>query len=119
MPISEAHQRACPVQKFSTMARPVRPNSFSVAVIIPALDEERSIGRVLDDIPRPPITEVIVVDNGRESAIGFMGSACALSEADRRLDGVGYARRFCARRIQDARHDRPVRGMSLDEQSLF
>jgi len=33
-------------------------------VIIPALDEERSIGAVVRAIPRPPVREVIVVDNG-------------------------------------------------------
>ena len=41
-----------------------------VSVIIPALNEERSIGRVLDDLPRArerlafEVAEVIVVDNG-------------------------------------------------------
>lgn len=33
-------------------------------VIIPALDEEQAIGRVLDDLPREEQTTVIVVDNG-------------------------------------------------------
>ena len=35
-----------------------------VSVIIPAVDEEKSIGRVLTDIPRTLVDEVIVVDNG-------------------------------------------------------
>ncbi|HMV99435.1 MAG TPA: glycosyltransferase family 2 protein [Acidobacteriota bacterium] len=35
-----------------------------IVVIIPALNEALSIGKVLDDIPRPPVTDVIVVDNG-------------------------------------------------------
>ncbi|HEV2119202.1 MAG TPA: glycosyltransferase family 2 protein [Candidatus Bathyarchaeia archaeon] len=37
-----------------------------VSIVIPALNEEESIGRVLDQIPfdRLPETEVIVVDNG-------------------------------------------------------
>ena len=35
----------------------------TVAVIIPALDEEPSIGKVLDDIPRW-VDDVVVVDNG-------------------------------------------------------
>ena len=34
-----------------------------IAVIIPALDEEEAIGRVIAEIPRPP-GDVIVVDNG-------------------------------------------------------
>lgn len=39
-----------------------RPN-VRIAVIIPALDEERSIGHVLSDLPQW-IADVIVVDNG-------------------------------------------------------
>lgn len=35
-----------------------------VDVIIPALNEQQSIGRVLDDIPSGTVNEVIVVDNG-------------------------------------------------------
>lgn len=33
-----------------------------IAVIIPTRDEALSIAQVLDDIPRPPVTEVVVVD---------------------------------------------------------
>jgi glycosyltransferase involved in cell wall biosynthesis len=35
-----------------------------VAVIIPALDEERGIGQVLAEIPRDVVSDIIVVDNG-------------------------------------------------------
>ena len=35
-----------------------------VDVVIPALNEEASIALVLDDIPRPPVREIVVVDNG-------------------------------------------------------
>ncbi len=35
-----------------------------IAVIIPALDEERSIAKVVADIPRDLVTEILVVDNG-------------------------------------------------------
>ena len=38
-------------------------NGISIAVIIPALNEEKSIGRVLTAIPKW-IDEIIVVDNG-------------------------------------------------------
>jgi glycosyltransferase involved in cell wall biosynthesis len=34
-----------------------------IAVIIPVLNEESSIGKVLDDIPKK-VNEIIVVDNG-------------------------------------------------------
>ncbi|MBK7406863.1 MAG: glycosyltransferase family 2 protein [Saprospirales bacterium] len=35
-----------------------------IDVIIPAFNEERSIGKVLDAIPRPLVREVLVCDNG-------------------------------------------------------
>ena len=35
-----------------------------ISVIIPAFNEEKSIGHVLDDLPRDKLHEVIVVDNG-------------------------------------------------------
>lgn len=45
---------------------------MNVTVIIPALDEERSIVRVLDEIPRAGdgfrVSEVVVVDNGSRDA---------------------------------------------------
>lgn len=37
---------------------------FRTAVIIPALNEEQSLGKVLNDIPRSLHADVIVVDNG-------------------------------------------------------
>lgn len=75
-------------------------SSPKVSVIIPALNEEHSIGLVLDDIPEDLVNEVIVVDNGssdktaevarehgakvvREERRGY-GSAClrGLAEMD-------------------------------------
>jgi len=35
-----------------------------VSVIIPALDEETSIAKVIDDLPKDTVDEIIVVDNG-------------------------------------------------------
>ncbi len=76
---------------------------MKISVIIPALNEEESIGKVIDDLPMDLVHEVIVVDNGSdddtakvackhgaavlfEPAKGY-GSACAkgvnyLSDAD-------------------------------------
>jgi glycosyltransferase involved in cell wall biosynthesis len=34
-----------------------------ISVIIPTRNEGQSIGRVLGDVPRPPVTEIVVVDN--------------------------------------------------------
>jgi glycosyltransferase involved in cell wall biosynthesis len=36
----------------------------NVYVIIPAINEENSIGKVIDDIPKDLVTEIIVIDNG-------------------------------------------------------
>jgi glycosyltransferase involved in cell wall biosynthesis len=37
---------------------------FEIAVVIPALNEERSLPSVLADIPRPPVRRIVVADNG-------------------------------------------------------
>jgi glycosyltransferase involved in cell wall biosynthesis len=41
---------------------------MKVCAVIPALDEEASIGLVLRDLPRAVVSEVIVVDNGSRDA---------------------------------------------------
>ncbi len=54
-----------------------------IVVIIPALDEERSIPKVLAEIPRSLVSEVVVVDNGsrdRTSAVAKAAGATVLSE---------------------------------------
>lgn len=68
------------------MAR--RPHT---SVIIPVLDEEQSIGRVLADIPPALVDEVVVVDNGcrdRTAAIATAAGARVVEEARR---GYGAA----------------------------
>ena len=37
--------------------------SFAISVIIPAFNEEKSIGYVLDDLPQEKLSEIIVVNN--------------------------------------------------------
>ncbi|MEZ5856120.1 MAG: glycosyltransferase family 2 protein [Hyphomicrobiaceae bacterium] len=61
-----------------------------VFVIIPALNEERAIGRVLEDIP-DFVDQVIVVDNGSTDqtvAVARAGGALVVSEPER---GYGAA----------------------------
>ena len=41
-----------------------RSSNPLVRVIIPVLNEEEALPKVLADIPKPPVVEVIVVDNG-------------------------------------------------------
>jgi glycosyltransferase involved in cell wall biosynthesis len=40
------------------------PASPTIAVVIPALNEEASLPLVLADIPRPPVGRIVVADNG-------------------------------------------------------
>jgi glycosyltransferase involved in cell wall biosynthesis len=42
--------------------------SARIAVVIPALDEEQSVGDVVRSIPRPPVERIIVVDGGSRDA---------------------------------------------------
>jgi glycosyltransferase involved in cell wall biosynthesis len=54
-----------------------------IVVIIPALDEDRSLPKVLAEIPRPLVNEVVVVDNGsrdRTSEVAKAAGATVLSE---------------------------------------
>lgn len=46
-----------------------------IAVVIPALDEERSIGVVLDEIDRQLVSEVVVGDNGSRDATARIAAA--------------------------------------------
>ena len=54
-----------------------------IAVIIPALDEERSLPKVLAEVPRSFASEVVVVDNGsrdRTAEVARAAGATVLSE---------------------------------------
>ena len=71
----------------------------SVSVVIPALDEEQSIGAVIEAIPRDIVAEVIVVDGGSHDAtreVARERGARVLSEP---LRGYGRA---CARGVSEA-----------------
>ncbi len=64
---------------------------FAIAVVIPALNEERSLPLVLGDIPPQLVREVVVVDNGstdQTAAVGRAAGATVISEPQR---GYGAA----------------------------
>ncbi len=64
---------------------------MKVSIVIPAFNEEQSVGAVLDEIPREHVDEVVVVDNGstdRTAAVAAARGATTLRE-DRR--GYGAA----------------------------
>jgi len=69
-----------------------------IDIIIPVLDEEKSIGRVIGDIPKELIRQIIVVDNGsRDSTaeVARTAGAVVISEPQRGygaacLSGLGH-----------------------------
>lgn len=84
---------------------------MTVAVLIPALNEEKSIGRVLSDIPRDVVDRVVVVDNGSTDAtadIARSAGAEVIAEADR---GYGAA---CQKGLTLLSHDPPDVVVFLD-----
>ena len=62
-----------------------------IAVLIPALNEETTLPRVLADLPKALVEEVVVVDNGssdRTPAVARAAGATVLYESRR---GYGWA----------------------------
>ncbi len=60
-------------------------------VIIPALNEERSIGQVIGDIPRDLVTEIVVVDNGSTDSTARVASGCGATVVNEERKGYGQA----------------------------
>ncbi|MXZ47677.1 MAG: glycosyltransferase family 2 protein [Candidatus Dadabacteria bacterium] len=60
-------------------------------VIIPALNEERSIGQVIGDIPRDLVTETVVVNNGSTDSTASVASGCGATVIDEERRGYGQA----------------------------
>lgn len=60
-------------------------------VIIPALNEERSIGRVIADIPWDLVTEIVVVNNGSTDSTAQVASDCGATVIDEERRGYGQA----------------------------
>ena len=60
-------------------------------VIIPALNEERSIGRVIGDIPQDLVTEIVVVNNGSTDSTARVASSCGATVIEEERRGYGQA----------------------------
>ena len=72
-------------------AQSSHPIDYHIAVVIPALDEESSIGHVIRSIPESAASEVIVVNNGsrdRTAEIAHQAGVTVLTEPRR---GYGHA----------------------------
>jgi len=63
----------------------------SVAVVIPALDEERAIVRVLAELPREHVREVVVVDNGSTDRTAEVARAAGATVVHEPRRGYGAA----------------------------
>ena len=62
-----------------------------VDVVIPALNEERALPRVLEEIPRPPVRRVVVADNGSTDATAAVARAAGAEVVHQPERGYGAA----------------------------
>ena len=76
-----------------------------ISVIIPALDEEESIGQVLNDIPGEIVEEVIVVDNGSSDNTVTVSKSLGANVILEPLKGYGAA---CLRGISILKQDTDI-----------
>lgn len=75
---------------------------YRIVVIIPAFNEEQSIGKVLQDIPKDIVSETIVVDNNskdRTSEVALQAGATVLKQpmqgyGNACLTGIDYAKKL-------------------------
>jgi len=68
-----------------------KDSAVKVRVIIPAMNEEKSIARVIEDIPAEWVAEVIVVDNGSVDQTVRMAKAAGATVLTEKLVGYGAA----------------------------
>ncbi len=76
-----------------------------ISVIIPALNEEESIGQVLNDIPGEVVAEVIVVDNGSSDNTVTVAQSLGANVVLEPLKGYGAA---CLRGISILKQDTDI-----------
>ncbi|HET6349107.1 MAG TPA: glycosyltransferase, partial [Candidatus Krumholzibacteria bacterium] len=62
-----------------------------VSIVMPARNEEASIGLVLDEIPRAHVDEIIVVDNGSRDHTAAVARERGAIVVDERQPGYGRA----------------------------
>ncbi len=76
-----------------------------ISVIIPALNEEESIGQVLNDLPGEIVEKVIVVDNGSNDNTVTVAKGLGASVVQEPLKGYGAA---CLRGISMLKQDTDI-----------
>ena len=62
-----------------------------IVVIIPAYNEEKSIGKVVSDLPRDWVEEVVVVDNNSSDQTADQAQAAGATVVPQPLQGYGNA----------------------------
>jgi glycosyltransferase involved in cell wall biosynthesis len=62
-----------------------------IVVVIPALNEEDALPRVLADIPRALVEEIVVVDNGSSDRTATLARACGATVMSEPRRGYGWA----------------------------
>jgi len=62
-----------------------------ISVVIPTRNEAESIARVLEDIPRPPVTDVVVVDADSTDGTAAIAAACGARVVVEPRRGYGRA----------------------------
>ncbi|QJD77423.1 glycosyltransferase family 2 protein [Spirosoma rhododendri] len=80
------------------------PGQPIVVVIIPAFNEENSVGRVVRDIPDELVGEIIVVNNNSNDQTAVEAARAGATVLDERIQGYGRA---CLRGIAYAQQRRP------------
>jgi glycosyltransferase involved in cell wall biosynthesis len=76
----------------------------AIDVVIPALDEERSLPLVLADLPRPPVRRVVVADNGSTDGTARVAAAGGAVVVAARRRGYGSA---CLAALDYLRQNQP------------
>jgi glycosyltransferase involved in cell wall biosynthesis len=79
--------------------------NHNVVVIIPALNEEASIARVVQSLPRSVVSEIVVVDNGSDDDTVKVASAAGATVLRESRRGYGYA---CLAGISHALKSKPI-----------
>ncbi|MCH8325570.1 MAG: glycosyltransferase family 2 protein [Bacteroidetes bacterium] len=64
---------------------------MKIAVIIPAYNEEQSIGKVIDDIPKDLVNEIVVVNNKSTDATAGVAAAHGATVLFEKYQGYGAA----------------------------
>lgn len=66
-------------------------NKKKIVVIIPAINEEESIGKVINDLPKEIIAEVIVCNNGSTDRTAFVAENAGATVVEEKRPGYGWA----------------------------